>query len=147
MSKEFLVRLLSLEKDFLANNSKLNDLLDHLNNRKKSRLVVRRGLEHIALKIEDVVLLYTENKLVYVIDRLGKKYLGDKNLSEMELELDDTMFFRANRQYIINVEFVKGFKPYEKVKLWVDMSLPELNHPIIISQENAPQFREWMFNA
>jgi DNA-binding LytR/AlgR family response regulator len=146
MSKEFLVRLLSLEKDFLANNSKLNELLGQFQNR-KSRLLVRRGVEHIALKLEDIVLLYTENKLVYVIDRFSKKYIADKNLGEMEEELGEKMFFRANRQYIINIEFIKGFKPYDKVKLWVDMSLPELNHPIIISQENAPQFREWMFKA
>ena len=65
----------------------------------------------------------------------------------MEQELDESMFFRANRQYIINIEFVKGFKPYEKVKVWVDMSLPDLNHHIVVSQENAPQFRQWMFNA
>lgn len=147
MSKDLLLRLLSLEKDFLAHNDKLSDLLDQLYNKRKSRMVVRRGLEHIALRIDDVVLLYTENKLVYVIDRFGKKYVADKNLGEMELELDDKMFFRANRQYIINIEFVKGFKPFEKVKLLVDLSLPELNHSIIISQENAPQFREWMFNA
>ncbi len=94
-----------------------------------------------------MALLYTMNKLVYVIDRSGKKYIGDKNLGEMEEQLDENMFFRANRQYIINIEYIKGFKPYEKVKLLVDMSLPELGHPIIISQENAPQFREWMFNA
>ncbi len=142
-----LIKYRMLEKHFAGHNNTLNDLVRQMSSKKKSRLVVRRGLEHIALKLEDVVLLYTENKLVYVIDRSGRKYLGDKNLGEMEQELDDTMFFRANRQYIINVEFIKGFKPYEKVKLWVDLSLPELNHHIIISQENAPQFREWMFNA
>ena len=147
MSNDLLLRLLSLEKNFSAHNSKLNELIEQLYGRKKSRLVVRRGLEHIALKVEDIVLFYTENKLVYAIDRYGKKYFADKNLSEMEQELDGTMFFRANRQYIINIEFVKGFKPYEKVKLWVEMNLPELNHPIVVSQENAPQFREWMFNA
>jgi DNA-binding LytR/AlgR family response regulator len=147
MSNDLLLRLLSLEKNFSAHNIKLNDLLGQLHSRKKSRLVVRRGLEHIALKVEDVVLFYTENKLVYAIDRYGKKYFADKNLSGMEQELDDAMFFRANRQYIINIEFIKGFKPYEKVKLWVDMSLPDLNHHIVISQENAPQFREWMLNS
>ena len=74
MSKDLLLKLLSLERDFSAHNHKLNHLLGQLHNKKKSRLVVRRGLEHIALKVEDVVLIYTENKLVYVIDRHGKKY-------------------------------------------------------------------------
>jgi DNA-binding LytR/AlgR family response regulator len=147
MSEELLHRLLSLEKNFCAQNEKLNDLIGQLYGKKKSRLLVRRGMEHVALKLEDVVLLYTESKLVYVIDRSGKKYISDKNLGELEVELDDKMFFRANRQYLINIEFIKGYKPYDKVKLWVDMTLPELTHPIIISQENAPEFRKWIYSA
>ena len=110
-------------------------------------MVVRRGLEHIALKMEDIVLIYTENKLVYLLDNNGKKYIGDKNLSELELELDDTVFFRTNRQYIVNINYIKGFKPYEKVKLLVDVNLPDLNHKIIISQEHAPEFRKWIYEA
>ncbi|MBS1576922.1 MAG: LytTR family transcriptional regulator, partial [Bacteroidetes bacterium] len=62
-------------------------------------------------------------------------------------ELDDSMFFRANRQYIVNINFVKGFKAYEKVKLLVDLTLQEINHCIIISQETAPAFRKWMYEA
>jgi DNA-binding LytR/AlgR family response regulator len=135
-----------LEKHFTNHNS-ISNLLDYLGNHKKKRMMVKKGLENISLRLEDIVLFYTENKVVYVIDRAGKKYLADKNLAELEEELDSTIFFRANRQYIININFVRGFKSYEKVKLMVDLTLPDLNHPIIVSQEMAPQFREWMHNA
>jgi DNA-binding LytR/AlgR family response regulator len=136
-----------LERHFSGHNTMLDNLMRHFETRKRSRLIVRKGMEHLTLKLEDVALLYTENKLVYVVDRLGKKYIGDKNLGEMELELDETLFFRANRQYIININFIKGFRPFEKVKLLVEMALPELKHEIIISQENAPQFRQWIYEA
>ena len=135
-----------LEKHFTDHHSIAN-LLQYLGNHKRKRIIVKKGMENISLRLEDVVLFYTENKIVYVIDRWGKKYLADKNLSEMEEELDSSVFFRANRQYIININFVRGFKSYEKVKLMVDLTLPELNHCIIVSQEMAPQFREWMHNA
>jgi DNA-binding LytR/AlgR family response regulator len=104
-------------------------------------------MENIAMRLEDIVLFYTENKIVYVIDKNGKKYMTDKNLSDLEDELDDVIFFRANRQYIVNLNYVKGFKAYEKVKLLVDLIIPELNHCIIISQETAPAFRKWMYEA
>jgi DNA-binding LytR/AlgR family response regulator len=135
------------EKHFAAHNDMIKNLVRHYDNRRKSRLVVRKGLEHIALRLEEIVLFYTENKLVYVIDRLGKKYMADKNLTDLEEDLDKNHFFRANRQYIININFIRGFKTYEKVKLQVDLVLPDLNHCIIVSQENAPQFRQWIFNA
>ncbi len=47
--------------------------------------------------------------------------------------------FRANRS-ILSLSTYKGYKPYQKVKLIVDMMLPELNHAIIVSQETAPYF-------
>ena len=135
-----------LEKHFTDHHS-LKSLLQYIGNHKKKRMIVKKGMENISLRMDDIVLFYTENKIVYVIDRWGKKYLADKNLSELEEELDEATFFRANRQYIININFVRGFKSYEKVKLMVDLTLPELNHCIIVSQEMAPQFREWMHNA
>ena len=135
-----------LEKHFAAHNS-MNNLLHYIGNHKKKRLLVKKGLENISLRMEDIVIFYTENKVVYVIDRAGKKYLADKNLGELEQALDENIFFRANRQYIININFIKGFKSYEKVKLQVNLTLPDLNHCIIVSQETAPQFREWMYNA
>jgi DNA-binding LytR/AlgR family response regulator len=145
--KNALLKYRMFEKHFAAHNDMIKNMVQHFDNRKKSRLVVRKGLEHIALKLDEIVLFYTENKLVYVIDRLGKKYLADKNLSDLEEDLDANLFFRANRQYIVNINFIRGFKTYEKVKLQVELMIPDLNHNIIISQENAPQFRQWIFNA
>lgn len=135
-----------LEKHF-SNQSSLNNLVQYVNTRKKTRLLAKKGLENISLRLEDVVLFFTENKIVYVVDKCGKKYLLDRNLGELEEDLDETIFFRANRQYIININYIKGFKPYEKVKLQVDLILTDLNYCIIISQETAPAFRKWMHEA
>jgi two-component system, LytTR family, response regulator len=135
-----------LEKHFNDQPS-ISNLVQYVNARKKTRLIVKKGLENISLRLEDIVLFFTENKIVYVVDKWGKKYLVDKNLGELEEDLDDSIFFRANRQYIININYIKGFKSYEKVKLQVDLALPELNYCIIISQETAPAFRKWMHEA
>ncbi|MEO5562004.1 MAG: LytTR family DNA-binding domain-containing protein [Chitinophagaceae bacterium] len=141
-----LVKYKMLEKHF-TNHHSLKNLVQYIGNHKKKRMIVKKGMENISLRLDDVVLFYTENKIVYVLDRWGKKYLADKNLAELEDELDESMFFRANRQYIVNINFIRGFKSYEKVKLILDLTLPDINHCIIISQEMAPQFREWMHNA
>lgn len=141
-----LVKYKMLEKHF-TNHHSLDNLVQYIGNHKRKRMIVKKGMENISLRLDDVVLFYTENKIVYVLDRWGKKFLADKNLAELEQELDETIFFRVNRQYIVNINFIRGFKSYEKVKLIVDLTLPDVNHCIIISQETAPQFREWMHNA
>lgn len=115
--------------------------------KRKTRLLVQKGIENILLKLDDIVLFYTESKIVYVIDKYEKKYLIYSNLSELENELDLLLFFRANRQFIININFIKSFRAYEKVKIKVELNIAELNYCIIISQETAPLFRKWINEA
>jgi DNA-binding LytR/AlgR family response regulator len=141
-----LVKYKMLEKHF-TNHHSLANLMQYIGNHKKRRMIVKKGMENISLRLDDVVLFYTENKVVYVLDRWGKKYLADKNLAELEDELDEATFFRANRQYIVNINYVKSFKAFEKVKLLIDITIPEINHSIVISQETAPAFRKWMHDA
>ncbi|MDQ2863243.1 MAG: LytTR family DNA-binding domain-containing protein [Bacteroidota bacterium] len=125
----------------------VENLARFINHRQKKRLLVKKGLENIALKLEDVVLIYTQDKLAYVMDFAAKKYIVDKTLTELESELDGSIFFRLNRQYIVNIDYVKSFKSFDKVKLLLDISIPEINHSIVISQETAPAFRKWMHDA
>ena len=143
--KKSILKYHKLEKHF-NNQSSLTNLVQYVS-RKRTRFIVKKGLENISLRLEDIVFFFTENKVVYVVDKWNKKYIADKNLGELEEDLDRDIFFRANRQYIVNINYIKGFKSYEKVKLQVDLSLSELNHCIIISQETAPAFRKWMLEA
>jgi len=110
----------------------------------RKRIMVKKGMMNMSLKLEDVVLFYTENKIVYTIDKEGKKYVCEQNLSLLEEELGNTGFFRANRQFLINAEYIKGYKSYDKVKLMVDLAVPVTDQVIIVSQETAPYFRRWM---
>jgi DNA-binding LytR/AlgR family response regulator len=153
VSKDHLEKALrkykDLERHFAADKevNAFHQLMHYVSTRKRSRILVRRGIENITMPLQDIVLFYTENKVVYAIDRSGKKFMVDKNLSDLEEELDDKTFFRANRQYILNIDFIKSFKPYERVKLWVDLTVPDIDLPIIISQETAPFFRKWLLEA
>ena len=114
------------------------------NGHSKYRLIARRGLDHVPLKLEDIVLFYTENRITFLIDKNGKKFIVDNILSALEEDLDKSKFYRANRQYIINIDFIKGYKTTEKVKILVDMDTDTAKHPIIISQDSAASFREWI---
>jgi DNA-binding LytR/AlgR family response regulator len=133
-------RYKTLEQHFANHHSFVNGF----RRKTKSRLMVRKGIEHVSLRTEDIAFLYTEDKIVYVTDKNGKKYLADQNLTELEQELDRALFFRANRQYIVNIESIRSYKSYERVKLQVDIAVADTNRPVIISQEMAGCFRKWI---
>lgn len=136
-----------LQHHFATKANEINKFIHPFLQTRKTRFVVKRGIESIALPFDEIVLFFTENKVVYVIDKSGKKYLSDKNLSDLEMELDKNRFFRANRQYIVNINYIRSFKPYEKVKLQIDLAASDIHHAIIVSQETAPAFRKWVYEA
>ena len=116
-------------------------------NRRKSRLIVQKGREYVPLLLKDVALIYTENKLTFVLTRDGRKYISEMNLGELANLLDKERFFRANRQYILNMEYIRCYRPYGRSKLQVEVNLSDIKHSIIISQENSPHFRSWISEA
>jgi DNA-binding LytR/AlgR family response regulator len=125
----------------------ITSVLEPTFKRYPARIFVHRGIETISLKLEDVALFYTENKLVFAVDKSEKKYLCDKNLCQLEHELDPKQFFRANRQYLINIDVIKSFKPFERVKLEVKLHLENTQPVVIISQQTAPLFKKWIYEA
>ena len=113
----------------------------------KNRVIVRKGNEHLNLLLNEIVFFYTENKVAYAVDKNGRKYMTDRNLSELEEKLDPSIFFRASRQYIINVDYIHSFKTYERAKIWVELKVRHPEHQIIVSQDTAPYFRKWIYES
>ena len=110
----------------------------------KTRLIVKNGHENIVLPVAEVVLFYIEGRSVMVIGHDSKKYHFHKTLTEIEEELDNTIFFRANRRTLVNINFIKGFTACECNKLKVKMNIHIQETEIVISQETAPLFKTWI---
>jgi DNA-binding LytR/AlgR family response regulator len=128
-----------------GNGGNGHSLPDYLaQDRKKSRILVRKGVDFQAVRLEDAGYFFTEHKLIFLVDKENRKYMAEKNnLSELEDELDKNIFYRANRKYIINANYIKRFKPLERSKISVELTLP-VSEEIIISQENSASFKKWI---
>ncbi len=132
----------ALQNHFLNNHSLFEYF--NLSHKNKSRIVVKKGTEFLSLRLEDVVYFFTENKLVFVVDKQNKKYLCETNsLLDIEGVLNAQKFFRANRKYIVNADYITKFKSIDKSKISVEIILP-VHEEIIVSQENASEFKKWM---
>ncbi|MBK5271297.1 MAG: hypothetical protein JJE22_09810, partial [Bacteroidia bacterium] len=54
------------QQEFPLMQGKVIDMTPSLG---KNRVIARKGLENIVLKMEDVLLFYTENKVIYLLDK------------------------------------------------------------------------------
>jgi len=123
---------------------KIRHLMEFIRLHSVKRILVKKGMQTIALPVEDIVLFYTEGGNVFAIDRFSESYLTEKNLTELETLLDPGKFFRANRKYLVHLDYIRGYISYERVKLKVHLTVPAIRHSVIVSQESAPMFRQWL---
>lgn len=111
----------------------------------KKRFLVKRGIDYISIKTEDIAYFYAAHKLVCMVDNRNQKFILDQSLADIEKQLDPSLFYRVNRKYLIQSHAIKKIKSFPKSKLQLEVE-PPVNEEIIISQENVAAFKEWMGN-
>ena len=110
---------------------------------RRQRIVVRKAADFVAVPHEEIAYLFTEHKVVFLVDAKGQRYLADGTLGEIESKLDPRTFFRANRQFLVRITAVAKYRPLEKGKLRVELT-PLTSTEVVVSQENAADFKKWL---
>ena len=112
----------------------------------KDRIIVKKGIEFQSIKSEDVAYFYTDHKLIFLVDKDGKKFMAHtNNLSDLMSQLNKRIFFRANRKYIININFIRKYRQLDRVKVEVELCI-QSPESVVISQENSSSFKNWIEN-
>lgn len=88
---------------------------------------------------------FAREELNYIYLFNGARYQLDfSTLDEVEELLDPNKFYRANRQFIINIEAIHSVKPVENSKLTIKLKEPNNKYEIDMSREKAPSFKKWI---
>ena len=83
--------------------------------------------------------------LIYVCTKNHEKYNMDfESLDEIEEMLDPDLFFRVNRQFIVNRNSVQRVWGIENSKMMVKLKEPHQNIEIDLSRQKAPVFKKWL---
>jgi two-component system response regulator LytT len=86
---------------------------------------------------------YTENELVYAVTSDKKQYLLDQTMEQLQQQLDSSLFFRVNRQYIVQRKSIHEIEFYFNGRLLVKI-LPETKEQVLISKARVTEFKSWM---
>jgi DNA-binding LytR/AlgR family response regulator len=88
---------------------------------------------------------FSKEVLNYIYLLNGDKYMIDYvTLDEVEELLDPRQFYRANRQFIINIDAIQSVRPVENSKLIVRLKEPNQKLDIDMSRLKSPEFKKWM---
>jgi two-component system, LytTR family, response regulator LytT len=109
----------------------------------RSRFLVSVGEMFFPLPVTDVAYIYSQFRITSAVNFAGKRHVIDFTLDRLEEELNPDMFFRANRQFIINIKAAAKVHTFFNGKLLLE-TLPAFEEKITIGREKARQFKSWL---
>ncbi len=124
-------------------NEALKRLIDQLRPTRRSNFLVNYRGKYYPVPVSEIAFFYTEHEIVWLYKSSGEKYVLDHPLDELETLLDPTLFYRANRQFIVRYDAIQEFEPYFNRKLSVRLQ-PTTPEPLIISKAKAGEFMRWL---
>jgi DNA-binding LytR/AlgR family response regulator len=111
--------------------------------RYREKFLVRRGIEYVSIRAEEIAYFHASHKLVCLVRRDGAKFILDRSLAEIEKEVDGGMFHRVNRKYLVNAAAIRKVSALAKSKLLVEVE-PAAKEELVVSSENSAGFKKWM---
>jgi DNA-binding LytR/AlgR family response regulator len=113
-------------------------------NKYKERFLVNIRNQWMPIATSDIA-CFAKEALNYVYLFNGERYMLDfSTLDDVEEVLNPDQFYRANRQYIINIDAIQTVKPIENSKLTIRLKEPNHKFEIDMSREKAPVFKKWV---
>lgn len=109
----------------------------------KKRFISKIGHKFKVIETSEVVLFYTENSLVYAMTSTEEKFVLDESLENIINQINPDVFFRINRQMIVNIDAVENMYAYSSNRLKLKLKTPHKGD-IIVSKEKTSDFKTWI---
>lgn len=97
----------------------------------------------IPVKTEDFAFFHININRVKGVTHKNESFVLDKKMEDLEKELDPTLFYRINRQFIAQRTAIGKINYSFNGKLKITV-YPKFNESILISKAKATHFKEWM---
>ena len=138
----------ALEKFKRLTASDLNSYISRINQlaenpKYQSRILVTLKDKIIPIAVEDIACIYSTDRKTEIITTAEATYIYNQPLDSIIKNLDSTVFFRANKQFIINRNHIVD------ITVWFDSRLrlrltAETPEDIYIAKNRASEFKSWL---
>ena len=109
----------------------------------QKRFLIRFGQHIRVIEISEVAYFFTQEKITFLVTFQGKRYPLDYSLEKLEEITDPKVFFRINRQFIININAINEMYAYSKSRVKIELNPPS-DQRTIVSTERSPVFKKWL---
>lgn len=127
-------------------NDSIKDILVNINKKEnafRSRFLIPYKDGFKTIKIDELDFIYSEQKITHLVLKDKSEFIVSQTMEELEEELNPVVFFRANRQHILNVDSIGSIHNYYNGKLKITLERAP-KREVIVSREKAPIFKNWL---
>jgi DNA-binding LytR/AlgR family response regulator len=122
-----------------------NELINTIEQRKttyKKRFAISIGTKIKSIETKDIAYFYSLQKYTFLGTFGGQEFPADFSLDRLENILDPEVFFRINRQYLVNYRAIGKIHVLSKSRLELEISGYKERMPV--SSGKAHLFRLWI---
>lgn len=124
-------------------NEKLENTLHLIQQSFKNRFMVKMGDSIASIRSEEIAYFISEDGVVLLVTKEGKRYAVDYTLEQLEKLLDPKFYFRINRKVLIHIDCVKKVNSYFNGRYKISYTTLE-NDDGIVSRERVNEFKSWL---
>lgn len=106
------------------------------------KILSKLGNSTKVIEANKIAIIYFEDRITRAILFSGKEHYLDYSLNQLMGEFPPGLFYKINRQQIINKEVIKEIRKYPGNRLKV---IPSVSYyaDLIVSKEKTPDFKNW----
>lgn len=121
----------------------LQQLVKHLQREPDlKRILIRIGSKLKSIDLDDIALIQSVNRNIYLYTLDGNRYPVEKTLDELSKQLPEEQFFRVNRSAIINEKAIRQLILWSKSRIKLELEFqPE--EEVLVSAEKVQAFKSW----
>lgn len=134
------------EEPVTPDSKKISDLLNYIETGEKvykNRFLVKAGSSLKSITAEEIAYFYVSNKSTYMMTYEKRRFPVDLTLDQIERSVDVKVFFRINRQMIINIKSVKEIRTFFNSRLLLTVE-PKFDDDVLVTRSNIQRFKVWM---
>jgi len=96
----------------------------------------------VPIEVQQIAYFFSSKEVVYLATPEGKQHIINYSLETFEELIDPKIFFRLNRQVIVNFSALAAINNHFNGKLKITLN-PSEPFDIYVSQERSKFFKEW----
>jgi DNA-binding LytR/AlgR family response regulator len=123
---------------------KIESIISQLQPKTKERFLVRTGEHYRSVPVSDINCFFIKEKCNFMNVNEGRIYAVDYSLDKIEQMINEVMFFRVNRNVIVNFSSICDIIAYSSSRLKIIMEKWKEPDEIIVSRERVNDFKKWI---